>query len=738
MAKSLVIVESPAKAKTINKFLGSGYVVKPTGGHVVDLPEKELGIDIEKGFVPKYRVIKGKNRMLQDLKKIAEKSDTIFLATDPDREGEAIAWHVAKNIIGKNQTTYRVFINQITKDAVINAIKNKGELDLKKVYAQQARRVLDRLVGYKVSPVLWKAMYSGLSAGRVQSVALRLIIERDQEIEVFVPEEYWNIKVLLLSKAGEEFEAKLLKKNGKTINIKTSQESQKITRQLPSLPFILKDITKKKTKKHPAPPFITSTLQQEASRRLGFSVTRTMRVAQSIYEGVELEDGSSGLITYMRTDSTRIATEAIDEVRKYIAGKWGKEQIPQKPNLYKTRKGAQDAHEAIRPASMSRPPGDVKRFLNRDQLKLYTLIWNKFVASQMKPAEFTVVTVDITAGPYEFRSSSTHLDYEGFLAVYNNLKQEGEDETSVSVLPNLAKGDNLNFKEVIPSQHFTKPPPRYTEAALVKELETQGIGRPSTYAQIINTIQARKYVINDKGKLIGTDLGRSVNKILVSNFPDIFNVEFTANMEDDLDKIESGEYEWHIVVNDFYKPFNESLEKLKRQSSELKKSLIEPTEESCEKCGKPMVIRWGRNGRFMACSGFPSCKNTHPLEGKETETTDEKCDKCGSSMEIKNGRYGRFLACSSYPNCKNIKPYSLGVKCPVESCNGEILEKKTKKGKLFYGCSLYPDCEFASWNKPVAENCPNCSSPALIESKDGESYSCPRCKSKFDSMSIEK
>lgn len=738
MAKSLIIVESPAKAKTINKFLGSEYIVKPTGGHIIDLPIDEIGIDVENGFKPSYSVIKGKNKVLQDLKKNAQKVDTVLLATDPDREGEAIAWHVANKIVGKNQPSYRILLNQITKNAVIKAIDNKVQLDLKKVYAQQARRVLDRLVGYKVSPFLWKTMYSGLSAGRVQSVALRLIVERDAEIEAFVQEEYWDIKVLLATKNNEEFETKLIKKNGKTVKLKNSEESSAVVKELSSLSYHVKDVTKKKTKKNPSPPFITSTLQQEAARKHGFTVSRTMRIAQTLYEGVELVKGSVGLITYMRTDSTRIAPEAIQEARDFIADKWGHDHLPEKPNIYKPRKSAQDAHEAIRPTSVTNTPMTVKNFLTGEQLKLYTIIWNKFVSSQMKPAQYTVVTASITAGEYELRASTSHIDFKGFLTVYEDLKKNNEEEAFTSHLPKtLTRGDSLSLKEIIPSQRFTKPPPSYTEALLVREMESRGIGRPSTYAQIINTIQTRDYVKREKGKLYATELGKKINMILVKGFPDLFNVEFTANMEEELDKIESGEYEWLDVMKDFYGPFNDALEKAHNQRKELKKSLIEETDELCEKCGEPMVIRWGRNGKFMACSGFPKCRNTKPLNEVEPQATDEVCDKCSSPMEVKSGKYGRFLACSNYPDCKNIKPLSLGVKCPEKGCDGEVLEKRSKKGRLFYGCSRYPDCKFASWNKPVNVACVNCGSPTLIENKNGETLSCPRCKNKFDSEDIE-
>lgn len=732
MGKFLVIVESPAKAKTIHKFLGPDYVVKPTGGHVIDLPPKEFGIDIERGFEPKYDVIKGKSRVLQDMKKTAGEVDAILLATDPDREGEAIAWHVANSVVRKGQPYFRVLFNQITRDAVLKAVENKGCLDMRKVNAQQARRILDRLVGYKVSPVLWKTLYPGLSAGRVQSVALRLIVERDAEIDAFVPEEYWEIKARLSTSRNEDFDAKLVRKNGKPVKIKCAVEAETIARELSSSAFRVKEVAKKKTKGNPSPPFITSTLQQDAARRLGFTVSRTMRVAQDLYEGIEIAEGSAGLITYMRTDSPRIAPEAIEEVRSYIAGKWGSSELPGKPNIYRTKKGAQDAHEAIRPASMSLAPKDVKPYLSAEQLKLYSLVWNRFVASQMKPSESTVTTVDIAAGEYELRATATHLDYKGYLAVYEEIRQEDDEDQGAVVPDGLKEGEPLALKVLTPSQHFTKSSPRYTEATLVKEFEALGIGRPSTYAQIINTILERKYVQREKGKLISTDLGRDVNRLLVLGFPDLFAIDFTANMEEDLDKVESGEDEWLHVVEGFYQPFVKSLERFAEQSRELKKSMITQTDELCERCGKPMVIRWGRNGRFMACSGFPACRNTRPIEQDTVpEATAEVCDKCGSPMEVKTGKFGKFLACSNYPACRNIKSFSLGVKCPVEGCDGMIAEKRSKKGRVFYGCNRYPSCKFASWNKPVAISCPACGSPTVTEGKGG-GYSCPRCRHSFE------
>jgi DNA topoisomerase I len=732
MAKTLVIVESPAKAKTINKFLGSDYIVKASGGHIIDLPAKEIGIDVEDGFKPNYIVMKDKKKTVAELKKAAKSVEDVILATDPDREGEAIAWHVANNVVGKKQPSYRILLNQITKKAVLDAVNNKGEIDLNKVNAQQARRILDRLVGYKVSPFLWKTMFSGLSAGRVQSVALRLVVERDAEIDAFVPEEYWDIKAMLSTKKDEQFEAKLAKKNGKALKINNGDESDVIIKELKSLPFTVDKISKKKKKRNSSPPFITSTLQQEASSRYGFAVSRTMRIAQTLYEGVDLPEGTVGLITYMRTDSTRVAPEAIEDVRTYVSGKWGAENLPDKPNYFKTKKGAQDAHEAIRPSYVEHTPESLKQFLSGEQLKIYTVIWKRFVGSQMKPAEYSISTAQIGAGDYELTTSASHVVFKGFLNAYEDVKTDGEEEIAQSEFPKtLTEKDPLSLNELIPAQHFTKPPARYTEASLVKEMEARGIGRPSTYAQTINTIQSRDYVNRDKGKLQSTELGGNVNKILVQGFPNLFSVEFTANMEEELDKIEAGDLEWLKVLGEFYGPFSDALEKINGKRKELKESLIEDTGEKCEKCGKPMMIRWGRNGKFIACSGFPACRNTRPLEKQEDQTTDEVCDKCGSPMVVKNVRNSRFLGCSKYPDCKNTKPFLLGIKCPVEGCEGDIVEKRTRRGKVFYGCSKYPECKFASWTRMVASECKTCGAPSLIEGKNGESYSCERCKSIF-------
>ncbi len=732
MAKSLVIVESPSKAKTINKFLGSDYIVKASGGHIIDLPKKDIGIDVDNDFKPNYIVMKDKRKTVTELKKAAKSVQDVILATDPDREGEAIAWHVANNVVGKDQPSYRILLNQITKKAVLDAINNKGELDIRKVNAQQARRILDRLVGYKVSPFLWKTMFSGLSAGRVQSVALRLVVERDEEIEAFVPEEYWDIKAMLSTQKEEEFEAKLVKKNGKAIKIGNKDEADNIVSELKALPFTVKKIATKKKKRNPLPPFITSTLQQEASSRYSFAVSRTMRIAQSLYEGIDLPEGTVGLITYMRTDSTRIAPEALDDVRTFVREKWGTENLPEKSNIYKSKKGAQDAHEAIRPSFVDHTPESLKKFLNGEQFKIYTLIWKRFVASQMKPAEYSISTAQIAAGDYELTTSASHIVFKGFLNVYEDIKKDTDEDDAQSEFPKtLSEKDPLILRELIPAQHFTKPPPRYTEATLVKEMEALGIGRPSTYAQTINTIQVRDYVTRDKGKLQSTELGRNVKKILVQGFPNLFSVEFTANMEEELDKIEAGDHEWLSVLDEFYGPFSKALDKINDKRKELKESLIEDTGEKCEKCGEPMVIRWGRNGKFIACTGFPACRNTRPLEKKEDEPTDIVCEKCGAPMVVKNVRGSRFMGCSRYPACKNAKPFTLGIKCPLEGCDGEIVEKRTRRGKVFYGCSNYPECKFASWTKVVPTECKNCGAPSLIEVKNGESYKCERCKSTF-------
>jgi len=748
---SVVIVESPAKSKTINKILGRDFTVKASIGHIKDLPRKKLGVDVKKNFEPQYVVIPGKEKIIKDLKQAAKKADRVYLATDPDREGEAIAWHIADAINGKSDKVYRIIFNEITERAVKEAIKNPGRIDIDKVDAQQARRILDRLVGYGLSPLLWKKVRKGLSAGRVQSVAVRLIVDREREISSFKTEEYWSINAQFEGSKPPHFWTKLSKISQKlevrsqeleTENkflIPNEEAANAIVKELQGKDFILKKIERKQKKRMPYPPFITSTLQQVASRDLRFSAKKTMTVAQQLYEGVEIgKGGSVGLITYMRTDSLRVASEAQEWARKFIVKIFGKDYIPEKSPIYKSKASAQEAHEAIRPTYVDMRPEDVKQYLSKEQFALYTLIWNRFISSQMSPAQLEQTTFIITPpvlpldkarseeelssrGGTEFRTSGTVISFNGFMVLYTESKDELEEEEG-GILPALKEGEKLRLIELQPKQHFTQPPPRYSEATLVKALEEKGIGRPSTYATILSTIQDRKYVNKDNGRFGPTELGTVVNDLLVDKFSDVMDIDFTAKMEDKLDSIEEGKSKWVKVVKDFYKPFNRDLEAATKTPGKVKPQDI-PTEIKCEKCGKPMVIRWGRHGRFMACSGFPECKNTKPLEGEskpaETTATDEKCPKCGSPMVLKSGRFGKFLACSRYPECKTTKPITTGVKCPVD--DGDIIERRSKKGKLFWSCSNYPECKFASWYKPVPQKCPRCDADFLFEkrSKNG-------------------
>lgn len=735
MARSLVIVESPAKAKTINKFLGSEFVVRACMGHIRDLPKRELGIDVDNGFCPRYQVTQPK--VVAILKKAAHDAEVTLLATDPDREGEAIAWHVAHEVRKDAGQIQRVLFNEITKDAVRKAIEHPLALDLNKVNAQQARRVLDRLVGYKVSPFLWKTVYSGLSAGRVQSVALRLVCERDREIEGFVPQEYWSVTAHLKGTGTDVFLSKLSKIQGRKADIPDQQEADRIVSDLKERTFRVKDIIQKQQQKNPPPPFITSTLQQEASRRLNFSAKKTMMLAQQLYEGVELEHESVGLITYMRTDSTRLAAEAVDAARTYITQAHGSEYVPPKPRAYSNRKGAQDAHEAVRPTSVERPPESVRPHLGRDQARLYELIWNRFIACQMKSAVLDVTTIEVEADEYLFLTSGSRVRFPGFMKVYTEAKAEPQDgeESEGPVPTDLKPQELLELRALDPAQHFTEPRPHYTEATLVRELEAQGIGRPSTYAQIISTVQDREYVLKEGKKLVATELGQSVNTLLVQVFPDIFNVKFTAWMEDELDRVEAGEDDWVDVVRAFYAPFQEALTHANAQRRTLKQSLQEETGQECEQCGAPMLIKWSRRGRFLACSGYPKCKNARPLQEPQTATrqVDETCEKCGGPMVVKTGRYGEFLACSNYPKCKHTRPIPLGISCPQPGCDGQIVGKRTKKGRTFYGCSKYPGCSFVSWDKPVNRECPQCGGKFLLEktSRSGEpTLRCPTCNAK--------
>ena len=716
MGKSLVVVESPTKAKTINKILGKDFVVKSCMGHVRDLPPKELGIDIENGFKPRYVTIRGKGKILSELRKSAQGADTIYLATDPDREGEAIAWHVAHAISRKDDDVRRILFNAITPKAVRESIEHSAELDLQKVDAQQARRVLDRLVGYEISPLLWKVIHSGLSAGRVQSVAVRLICERDREIEAFEPQEYWSIDTMLGREGGDPFRARLLSKDGEKLEIANEEQSNHIVAELKAQTIAVKEVKKRDQLRRPAPPFTTSTLQQECARRLRFSVKRTMAVAQQLYEGIEVEGETRGLITYMRTDSVRVADEAITEVRQQIDQHYGGEYVPEVPNQYKTKNSAQDAHEAIRPTSVALDPAKVKDLLSQDQARIYELIWKRFVASQMKPLVLSITTVNIEAGSYQLRATGNAIKFPGFTLLYSESKDDDDDDKPGSLPNDIAQGEALRLNEILPEQHFTKPPPRFTEASLVKELEAQGIGRPSTYAQIITTILDREYVEKvDNRYFEATERGQTVNALLVDTFPELFNVAFTRDMEDKLDRVEEGDDNWVATVQQFYDSWKDHLATANERRKELKLSLQEESDIVCEECGRNMVIKWGRNGRFLACPGYPECKNTKPLEEQGRVETDEVCDQCSSPMVVKTGRYGRFLACSGYPDCKNVKPYFLGIQCPEDDCGGQLVEKQSRKGKIFFGCNNYPSCKFASWDRPVDRKCSHCDAALLYE-----------------------
>lgn len=749
MAQSVVIVESVAKTKTIKKFLGKDYEVLSSVGHIKDLPKNKLGVVIEQGFEPQYITIRGKGKVLNELKKAAETADRVYIATDPDREGEAIAWHIFEEIKSKNNRIKRILFNEITERAVLEAIKNSQSIDIDKVEAQKARRVMDRLVGYQVSPILWQTLYRGLSAGRVQSVALRLIVEREREIQAFVPQEYWSITAQLQGEKSDPFFSNLIKIRDKKVEIKNEQAARTIVDDLSRKIYSIKNITKKDVARKPAPPFTTSTMQQEAARRLGYTAKKIMAIAQQLYEGIELgEEGSIGLITYMRTDSTRIADEAISAARDYIASAYGLEYLPQQPRIYKTKKSAQDAHEAIRPTSMKREPKKIKKYLTAEQFKLYELIWNRFVACQMSDARLDQTTIDIIAGrktgnevseDYLFRTTGSIIKFRGFLQAYedyqeNDRESENNGEQQQIVPKNLRVGEMLTLLELIPRQHFTKPPPRYTESSLVKELDNLDIGRPSTYALIISTLLARKYVEKNGRQLPPTELGFTVNDILIQNFPAIFNVKFTALMEEELDKIETREKDFKTVMDDFYHPFNRALTTIDSKKETIRESLMKDANDTCPECGKSLIIRWGRNGKFIGCSGYPECRYTRPLEEDKTEI-DEVCEKCGKPMVVKQGRFGRFLACSGYPDCKNNKPFSLGIACPKDNCSGSIVERRTKRGKIFYGCNKYPDCKFASWNLPVAIPCENCGSPYLEQryaQKQGNFLYCPKCKTKHE------
>jgi DNA topoisomerase-1 len=744
--KSLVIVESPSKAKTINKYLGKNFKVAASVGHIIDLPKSRLGVNIEDGFKPQYIKIQGKQKIINQLKEEARSSDKIYLATDPDREGEAIAYHIASILDKNSDEIKRIEFNEITKNAITQAFETPRDIDMARVYSQQARRVLDRIVGYKVSPILWKTVYRGLSAGRVQSVALRLICERELEIRDFKPEEFWTIAIFVQNQAGVPFWARLVKiynpgtKKFEKTAIKNAEEAELHAARIKSSPLLISELTTKRIKKYPSPPFITSTLQQTAARLFKYSTSRIMRIAQQLYEGINIPGkGSVGLITYMRTDSTRISHEALSAARALINTTWGSGYMPEKPQVYRAKKSAQDAHEAIRPTYLSPDfePAALKAHISADQYKIYDLIWKRFMACQMTPALYDKTTVEIKTENYLFTAEGEQLVFDGYLKLYGkNLESMDENEEKQTTVPSgLHKDDALQLKDLEANQNFTKPPPRYTESSLVKELDQLRIGRPSTYAQIISTILNRTYVEKKENKLFATELGETVNTILTRYFPDIINVKFTAEMEEDLDKIADKKYSYEDTMQDFYQPFTQALEKVNAHQESIRADLQKETEERCDVCGRPMVIRWGRNGRFIACSGYPECKNTKPLEeeSQQPQVSDEKCEKCGNPMLVKSGRFGKFLACSNYPACKTTRAIPVGVPCPRAGCGGMIVERRSKKGKVFYGCNKYPSCDFVSWYKPVKNSCPACANSYLLQKYSkvkGNYLECPECKHK--------
>jgi len=748
--RQLVIVESPAKARTIGRYLGPGYRVRASIGHIRDLPERELGVDIDHGFEPKYVTIRGKGKVIQELRREAEGADAVLLATDPDREGEAIAWHVADQLgydggtgRGGNDGRFRrILFHEITRDAVASALRQPIALDMRKVEAQQARRILDRLVGYQVSPLLWKPIRPGLSAGRVQTVALRLITERETEIRAFVEEEYWSVTADL-EKDEARFEAKLHHIDGKAFRLGDEESATTAVDDIGGRAFVVTEVKRRERLKNPPAPFTTSTMQQEAAKRLGFSAQRTMRLAQQLYEGVELgAEGSVGLITYMRTDSTRVSQMAVDTARSMITQEFGERYVPARPRLWKGKqqKGAQEAHEAIRPTDATRRPADVRSFLDRDQLRLYELIWLRFVGGQMSPAVYDTTTVDFDIGSrsghnYLFRATGSVVKFDGFTRLYQEAREEGDHRTldDLAPLPRLDEGNECVLHGILPEQHFTQPPPRYTEASLVKELERLGIGRPSTYAQIISTLQDRHYAEVEKKRFHPTMLGETVAGVLVRVFPDIFNVDFTSGMEAELDRIEEGELDWRKVLTEFYEPFRRRLEEGSEKSDEIIREVVSGGEKKeCPDCGRTMVVRWNRFGRFLGCSGYPECRHTEQLDSgaPEPKPIGEKCPECGGEMVERQGRFGPFIACSNYPDCKYTRPRTIpGLTCPV--CGqGEVAEKRTRRGKPFWGCTRYPDCDWSVWDEPVPAQCEQCDSSFMLRKstkKQGEFLKCPAC-----------
>jgi DNA topoisomerase-1 len=768
-------------------------------GHVKDLPKKDLAVDIDNGFEPRYEVIEGKKKLVSELRAASKKVDSIYLAADPDREGEAICFHLQEELDSKKKDApkiYRVMFNEITANAIRKAFETPLMVNVNLVEAQQARRVLDRLVGYKISPLLWDKVRRGLSAGRVQTVALRLIVERERLIRAFEKKEYWTIDVDLAAKKPPVLTARLAKINGETPEIGAQEASEAILARIEGVPYIVKSVATREKRRNPVAPFITSSLQQESARKLRFSVKRTMMLAQRLYEGIELgKQGLVGLITYMRTDSTRGSDDALKDVRDFIRGeRFGPAYLPPSPNVYKSKKDAQDAHEAIRPTAVINTPEAVAQYLAEDELKLYRLIWMRFVASQMTPAVFDQTTIDVAARgsddrEYLFRATGSTPKFDGFLKVYEEGKdqKDEEDEELKHKLPAVTEGETLKFRAIKPEQHFTEPPPRFNEATLVKELELNGVGRPSTYASILSTIQEREYVTKEGGRFTPTELGMVVTDLLLESFDDIFDVKYTARMEEELDEIEEGKLDWRAAMGEFYGKFDKDLKHAEEHMTDIKR-MEKPTDLLCEKCGKPLVIKWGKHGSFIACTGYPDCtytreltvdlpdvdkanlteqgeeeycencgrpmvlkkgrfgqfyactgypdcKTTKPIGGTQKKADvplDETCPQCGNKMVLKSGRFGEFTACSNYPTCKYVKQKTIGVKCP-DCSEGEVVERRSKRGKTFYGCNRYPDCNFVAWGKPVAEKCPECGSSYMIEKwlKAGPVLQCPNQECKF-------
>jgi len=785
-AGKLLIVESPAKARTLGRYLDESYVVKASVGHIRDLPKRDLGVDIENRFEPHYVTIRGKGKVIKELKQAAKNADLVLLGTDPDREGEAIAYHVAEQLGYRSKDGKRfrrVLFEEITPEGVAQGLESLGEIDFRKVDAQQARRILDRLVGYKASPFLWKPIRPGLSAGRVQTVALRLIWEREEAIRGFEPREYWSVEALL-EKDDQRFTAKLHHIDRVKPDLPDETAAAVVLDAVRQAPFEISKVRRKERRKNPSAPFTTSTIQQEAAKRLRFSAKRTMRVAQQLYEGVEAGGQAIGLITYMRTDSTRVAASAANAARGFIDKTFGSNYLPKSARLYSGRqqKGAQEAHEAIRPTSVYRTPDSLKGDLDPDQHKLYTLIWLRFVASQMSPAVYDTTTVDFDlqgsdGRAYLFRVTGSVLKFDGFTRLYKEAheKEEGRHLDELEALPALAEGGVIRLVELSKNQHFTEPPPRFSEASLVKELEKLGIGRPSTYASILSTLVDRTYVELDNRRFVPTPLGETVVQVLIRVFPSTFDVDFTSNLEASLDRIEGGELEWHEVLDQFYAGFSQRLEEGKARSEEIIKEIVQAEGAVCDLCGAPMVVKWNRYGRFLGCSSYPDCKNTKPIDrlpdvdlggekcpqcggellvksgrfgpfvacsnypdcrftravdGKQNEVAaNAKCPKCGSPMAVKTGRYGEFLACTAYPECKHTQAISLGLKCPT-CAEGDLVKRRTRRGRIFYGCTRYPDCDWSSWDTPVGFDCPQCGAKVAFQKtskRKGDFLRCTAC-----------